>query len=79
MRSYDNFKVDIRLPEFLIDLRARNGSFPPIFKNIDLDRNDLGKKMRDYAEENEILTNPRRTLVSSHYGTRVLLTTPLFQ
>lgn len=73
------FQVDLRLPEFLQDLRARHANFPPIFKNIDMDRNDLWDKMRDYAEEKEILASPRRTLVSSFYGTRVLLSTSLFQ
>ena len=42
-------------------------------------RNDIGPFMRDYAEEHDIMTTPRRMLVGSYRGDKILLSTPLLQ
>ena len=42
-------------------------------------RNDIGPFMRDYAEEHGIMTTPRRMLVGSYRGDKILLSTPLLQ
>lgn len=52
---------------------------PPIFKNTDITRDDIGDYMKKYAEDNDLLTTPRRNLISSYHGSRMLLITPLLQ
>ena len=49
----------------------------PIFKNTTVTRNDMGPFMRDYAEEHDIMSAPRRMLVGSYRGDKILLSTPL--
>ena len=51
----------------------------PIFKNTTVTRNDIGPFMRDYAEEHDIVSAPRRMLVGSYGGDKILLSTPLLQ
>jgi hypothetical protein len=51
----------------------------PIFKNTDVSRVDVGKHMQDYAEANDLLTQPRRALVGSFYGKKILLATPVLK
>ena len=50
----------------------------PIFKNIDVSRNDIGEYMKTYAEENELLKQPQRRLISSFKLTIGTLITPNF-
>ena len=50
-----------------------------MFKNISLIREDLGSFMRRYTEEHNIMTVPRRMLVGSYYGDKILLATPLLR
>ena len=52
----------------LIDPGKLNPTFsnvPPIFKNIDVCRKDIGEYMENYAEENNLLKNPQRMSISS--------------
>lgn len=71
--------MDLRVPEHARSLREELDTFPPIFKNVELTRDDLPPKMRSYAETMEIMKQPRRSLISSHYGNKMLITTPLLQ
>ncbi len=48
----------------------------PIFKNATVTRDDIGPFMREYAEENDIISTPRR---GSYHGDKILLATPLLQ
>ena len=50
-----------------------------MFKNISLMREDLGPFMRRYAEEHDIMKTPRRMLVGSYCGDKILLATPLLR
>ena len=50
-----------------------------MFKNIRLTRNDLGPFMRRYAEDHNIIATPRRMLVGSYRGDKILLATPLLR
>ena len=64
----------IEVPEVL---RSKFDNFPPIFKNILVSKNDIGDLMKTYAEEEGIMSQPRKMLTSSftlHNGT---LITPL--
>ena len=69
-------ECDVRVPEHLQDHFAE---MQPIFKNTTVTRDDIGPFMRQYAEEHNILTKPRRMLVGSYRGDKILLTTPLLR
>ena len=69
-------ECDIRVPE---ELREYFAEMQPVFKNIRLIREDLGPFMRQYAETHNIMTIPRRMLVGSYYGDKILLATPLLR
>ena len=67
---------DICVPE---ELREHFAEMQPVFKNISLIREDLGPLMRRYAEEHNIMSTPRRMLVGSYRGDKVLLATPVLR
>ena len=50
-------QCDLIVPD---ELKPTFSNFPPIFKNIDVSRNDIGEYMKNYAEENYLLKNPYR-------------------
>lgn len=50
---------------------------PPIFKNTTVGREDIGAFMRAYALKHGLLPRPRRTLIGSYFGEKILLATPL--
>ena len=60
------------------ELKAKLSNFPPIVKNIDNTRNKIGEYMKTYAEENDLLKQPQRMLISSFKLTNGTLITPLF-
>ena len=60
-------------------LRTGRIEMQPVFKNISLIREDLGPFMRRYAEEHNIMSTPRRMLVGSYRGDKILLATPLLR
>ena len=66
--------VDIYTPNHLKQLF---NEFPPIFKNAMVGREDVGELMKGFAEENGLLKKPRKMLISSYFGDKILLTTPL--
>lgn len=49
----------------------------PIFKNTDISVEDIGEHMKQFAKENKIMQQPRRSLIGSLFGKKILLTTPL--
>ena len=52
----------------------------PIFKNTDISREDIGEFMQTFAEEQNIMmSHPRRNLIGSYFGERILLATPLIK
>ena len=69
-------ECDIRVPS---ELRAHFAEMQPIFKNATVTRDDIGPFMREYAEENDTMSTPRRMLVGSYHGKKILLATPLLQ
>ena len=69
-------ECDVRVPEHLQD---HFSEMQPIFKNVTVSRDDIGPYMSQYAEENNIMSTPRRMLVGSYRGDKILLTTPLLQ
>ena len=69
-------ECDVRVP---VELQDHFAEMQPIFKNAMVTRDDIGTFMREYAEENDIMSTPRRMLVGSYHGKKILLATPLLQ
>ena len=69
-------ECDIEVPQHL---RKHFSEMAPIFKNINISLNDIGEMMRDYAIENKLMSQPRRSLIGSYIGEKVLLATPLLK
>ena len=69
-------ECDVRVPS---ELRAHFAEMQPIFKNTTVTRDDIGSFMRQYAEEHDIMSTPRRMLVGSYHGEKILLATPLLR
>ena len=69
-------ECDVRVHD---NLRGHFAEMQPVFKNTTVTRDDIGPYMRQYAEEHNILTKPRRMLVGSYRGDKILLTTPLLR
>ena len=67
-------QCDVEVPE---NLRANFANFPPVFKNILVSKNDIGDLMKTYAEEEGIMSQPRRMLISSFTLQNGTLNTPL--
>ena len=61
------------------ELRPYFSEMQPIFKNANVSRYDIGPYMRQYAEEHDIMSTPRRMLVGSYRGEKILLATPLLR
>ena len=55
-------QCDLVVPD---ELKSKFSNFPPIFKNTEVGRKDIGDYMKNYAIENEMLKHPQRMLISS--------------
>ena len=66
--------ADIYTPKHLISFF---NEFPLIFKNAMVGREDIGELTKGFAEDNGLLKKPRRMLISSYFGGKILLTTLL--
>ena len=67
-------QCDIEVPE---ELKTKFAIFPPIFKNTNVGRHDIGSLMQDYAEKEGFLCQPRKMLISSYFLENGALITPL--
>ena len=67
-------QCDIDVPE---ELKKKVPNLPPIFKNINVDRHDIGLLMKDYAEKEGPLCQPQKMLISSYLLENETLITPL--
>ena len=67
-------QCDIEAPE---NLRANFANFPPIFKNTLFSKSDIGDLMKNYAEEERLLSQPRKRLISSFTLQKGKINTPL--
>ena len=66
-------QCDIEVPD---EIRTKFANFPPIFKNTNVGRHDIGSLMQDYAEKEGLLCHPRKLLISSYFlenGTLIIL------
>ena len=64
----------IEVPE---NLRSEFVNFPPKFKNTLVSKSNIGDLMRNYAEEERLLSQPRKLLISSFTLQSGTLITPL--
>ena len=69
-------ECDLHVPEHL---KQYFEEMTPIFKNIDISRNDIGHHMKTYGESHDIMNTPRRSLIGSMFGKKVLMATPLLK
>ena len=67
-------QCDIEVPE---NLRSKFAKFPPIFKNTLVSKSDIGDLIKNYAEEERFLSQPRKMLTSSFTLQNGTLITPL--
>ena len=56
------FECDDRVPDAL---KPKFAEMCPIFKNIEISREDIGQHMQTFAEEQNIMSQPWRSLVGS--------------
>ena len=66
-------QCDIEVPEVL---KKNLASFPPISKNTNVGRHDIGSLMKHYAEKEGLLCQPRKMLISSYFLENGTLITP---
>ena len=67
-------QCDIEVPEHLRDYLS---NFPPIFKSTAVSRDYIGNLMKQYAEKENFMVQPRRMLISSFILTNGTNITPL--
>ena len=69
-------EVDIDTPPHL---RDKFSEMMPIFKNVEIKQSQVGQHMQAFAEQHDIMTTPRRALIGSYKGGKILLGTPLLK
>ena len=69
-------EVDIHVPPHL---KEKFSEMCPFFKNTNISRENIGEYMQSYAEENKIIAQPRRSLIGSLKGEKILLAIPLLK
>ena len=69
-------ECDLSVPNVL---REHFSEFCPIFKNTLVSREDIRETMREFAEKNNIMNQPRRMLIGSLHAEKILLGTPLLK
>ena len=70
-------ECDLRVPPHLTH---KFEDMPPIFKNVQITRDDIGENMKQYAEREGLMKQSRKSLIGSMFGKHVLLaSTPLLQ
>ena len=74
VKLFGYVQCDIEVPEVL---KKKFANFPPIFKNTNVGRHDIGSLMKDYAEKEGLLCQPRKMLISSYLLENGTLITPL--
>ena len=75
-RLFGLVRCDVEVP---LGLRQRFSEMQPVFKNVEVTKDDIGEPMKEYAEENNILNQPRRSLIGSFFARDALFATPLLK
>ena len=61
-------EIDLEVPDHL---KGKFAEMPPVFKNIDVSRDDIGDHMKAYAEERGIMNQKMKCLIGSMYGEKI--------
>ena len=69
-------KCTVKVPSHL---QPQYSDFCPIFKNVEICRDDIGAYMKDFATKNGYLKGPRRALISSLKGENMWFATSLIK
>ena len=69
-------RCDLKVPEHLKD---HFSEMTPIFKNVDIEFKHIGPFMQQFAKEQKLLNQPRRSLIGSYEGKDIWLATPLLR
>ena len=75
-KLFSYVQCDLKVKE---ELYERFANFPPIFKNSNVGREDIGDFMRECAEKNNLLMKPQRMLMSSYKLNNGIVITPLLK
>ena len=67
-------ECDIKVPDHL---RGHFEEMTPIFKNMEVQLEDIGEFMEKFANDNKINQAPRCLLIESYFGEKICLATPL--
>ena len=59
--------------------RDKFSEMTPIFKNVEIERSQVGEHIQAFAEQHNIMTMPGRALIGSYKGDKILLGTPLLK
>ena len=74
-RLFGYVQCDLKVLEHLKPYFA---NFPPIFKNTVVSKNDIVDLIKEYAEKEGIMSQPRKMLISSFHVKNGTIVTPLF-
>ena len=75
-RIFGAVEVDLHVPEHL---KPHFQEMPPIFKNVNVTKADIGDYMQDYLKRKERTFKDTRYLIGSMFATKILLITPLLK
>ena len=75
-RLFGLVECSIKVPE---SLKEKFIEMTPIFKNIEVGREHISDYMKNIAETQGFLPRPRRCLIGSYFGDKILLATPLLK
>lgn len=67
-------ECDIHVPE---NLKEKFEEMSPIFKNVMVSREDISDHMREFVKDTDHLKTPKRMLIGSMFGEKILLFTEL--
>ena len=69
-------ECDVHVPT---DLQSKFQEMPPIFKNVNIGREDLSPLMKNFAIKNNLYRSPQRSLIGSMFGKKILVLTSLLK
>ena len=75
-KLFGALEVDLHVPD---NLKFKFAEMPPIFKNVEVSRDDIGDHMRQYAVDHDIMSQPRKNLVGSMFGEKMMVISPLLK
>ena len=71
--------IDAEFPRRSTRVMTQHQILAVVNGTLTVTRNDIGPFMRDYAEEHDIMSAPRRMLLGSYRGDQIFLSTPQLQ